>query len=176
MSTFETVAIPADWPQTTADLRTRIEEGYAELQAFLAPLSDEQLSNRPNADGWMLKDHLAHLAVWEAGIVGLMRQESRPQAMGVPLATWEQMLETHDYDALNEFIFRQHQHKTLAEVRAMFEEVHADTLATLASLNDIDLARAYPDGEGGMAPMVGWLMGNTYEHYAEHIEWMREQL
>jgi hypothetical protein len=176
MGEHATVAIPEGWPSTTADLHARIEQGYTELQAFLAPLNEQQLSAMPNADGWMLKDHLAHLAVWEAGIIALMGQKSRPQGMGVPLDVWERMLATGDYDEVNALIFEQHRAKSTAEVQAMLASTHAETLATLAALSDHDLARAYPDGEGGMAPLVGWLMGNTYEHYAEHIEWMREQL
>jgi hypothetical protein len=176
MAEYQTVPIPEGWPHRTADLHARIEQGYNELQAFLAPLNEQQLSAMPNADGWMLKDHLAHLAVWEAGIVALMRQESRPGGMDVPLDLWERTLATGDYDELNALIFERHRYKTTAEVQALFAATHAATLATLATLSDNDLARAYPIGENELAPLVGWLMGNTYEHYQEHIEWMREQL
>jgi DinB superfamily len=182
MSSTDLVAIPEDWPQTIVDLLARIEQGRGELEAFLAPLSEQQLSATPNPDGWMLKDHLAHLAVWQAGIAALLRREDRAAAMGLGPGAFAQMEATGDYDTPNAEIFRQHRHKTSAEARDFFAATYADLLATLGRMSDADLARTYsayaPEGPGEEtgAPIVGWVMGNTYEHYAEHIVWMAEQI
>ena len=182
MSSTDLVAIPESWPQTIAELVARIEQGRSELDAFLAPLSEQQLSATPNADGWMLKDHLAHLAAWQAGITALLRREDRAAAMGLGPDAFAQMEETGDYDAPNAEIFRQHRDKTTVEVRDFFDATYHDLLATLGGMSDADLARTYSNyatvvpSEQTDEPIVGWIMGNTYEHYPEHMTWMAEQL
>ena len=48
----------------------------------------------------------------------------------------------------------------------------------LAGLSDADLLKTYrhyqPDEpeENSGAPIIGWIAGNTYEHYAEHQAWV----
>jgi hypothetical protein len=52
------------FPATKAELMARIEREWAVLQALLAQVSEEQME-APGADGWSVKDQVAHLAAWE---------------------------------------------------------------------------------------------------------------
>ncbi|MEZ4610368.1 MAG: hypothetical protein R2838_09020 [Caldilineaceae bacterium] len=43
----------------------------------------------PGAEGWSVKDHVAHLDVWLRRMVALLRHEGRVAAMGVGAADFE---------------------------------------------------------------------------------------
>jgi uncharacterized damage-inducible protein DinB len=51
-------------PQDGADLLEHYREMRAELLAALEGLTEEQMSER-TLDGWSVKDHLFHLALWD---------------------------------------------------------------------------------------------------------------
>jgi hypothetical protein len=50
-------------------------------------------------------------------------------------------------------------------------------MAALGKLDDADLEKPYSHYQPGdpdeKRPVVGWVAGNTYEHYAEHTNWIR---
>ena len=46
------------------DLLRRYRESRAKLLAAIESLTDEQMSE-PSLDGWAVKDHLAHIALWD---------------------------------------------------------------------------------------------------------------
>ena len=53
-------------------------------------------------------------------------------------------------------------------------------LAAVSKLSDTDLLRPYSDFDSTPptleAPIEGWIHGNTFEHYDEHIGWLRAGL
>ena len=51
-------------PQNTVELLQHIDQDWTQLMTAIAALTVEQVIT-PNADGWTVKDHLAHLAHWE---------------------------------------------------------------------------------------------------------------
>lgn len=87
-------------PSTIAELSTRIARGRAELEEWLATLTQAQLTT-PRQEGWSIKDHLVHIAAWEAGITALFRGESRFAAMGVDMSK----VAPDDFSAINQQIF-----------------------------------------------------------------------
>ncbi len=46
---------------TVPNLLSRIDTAYNRLKTVIDPLPDERLSAPANADGWAIKDFLAHL-------------------------------------------------------------------------------------------------------------------
>jgi hypothetical protein len=52
--------------------------------------------------------------------------------------------------------------------------------SALGKLSDADLQKPYshyqPADPDEKRPVVGWVAGNTYEHYAEHIDWINQLL
>ncbi len=161
-------------PQTKSELLARIARGRVEFEALLGKSSDAQLT-APGKDGWRIQDHLIHLAVWELGVAALLRRASRFGAMGVDGV----LLASGDFDAMNDAIYRQHKDKTLAEARAYLRDAQRAILDAIVALADADLQRPYayfqPDEarEDGDEPIVRWIVGNTFGHYAEHAEWIQ---
>ncbi len=162
-------------PQDKAELLDRIERARASLDEVIDGLSAGQLS-APGSDGvWSVKDHLAHLAAWELGIAALLQHRPRYGAMQLDEKTY---LST-DTDGLNKIIYQQNKSRSLGEVRAAFRKAQRELLDVLGGLTDADLIKTYshyqPDehGEDSGAPIVSWIVGNSYNHYDEHRAWIK---
>ena len=161
-------------PRDKAELLERIQRTRAALERAIGQLSEAQLVAPGAASGWSVKDHLAHLAVWEQGLTALLQGRPRPAAMEVDEATY-----LRSEDALNALIYQRNKDRSLAEVLAAFRQAHDQVLAALAGLTDADLFKTYSHyqpnelGEDSGEPILKWVAGNTYEHYAEHHAWLR---
>lgn len=148
----------------------RLRESRAKLEETVGRLSDARMA-RPGPDGWSAKDHLAHVAIWEESLLALLEGRDREAAMGLePTPTW-------DLDAANAAIYERHRGLSLSTVRDLSQETHARVLAALARLTDADLLRPYAhyqpnDPPHNPKPVIGWIDGNTWEHYAEHARWI----
>ena len=166
---------PAD--ATIAELLDRIAEARAVLDDVVEPLSPAE-REEPLGGGWSAKLHLGHIADWEAGILALLRSESRIDAMGLTKAHWDANDET---DVVNTVMADRDQKRALADVLFRYDRVHQDLVEQIATMADSDLQLAYahfaPDeSPANPAPILGWIAGNTFEHYSEHAEWIREGL
>jgi hypothetical protein len=166
-------------PKNKSELLERMERARTGFEQAIGQLSEAQLTTPHPDSGWTIKDHLAHLAAWEAGIAALLQRQPRWEAMGVDEAT----AENHEMDDLNDIIYRQHQDRPLAEVRTYFDEAHRQMLAALSLLSDEELFKPYAYYEGEKAsddndtqPVINWISGNTYEHYEEHQGWIEALL
>jgi hypothetical protein len=118
---------------------------------------------------------MAHLACWEHSALALLRGEPRHAHLGLT-AEEHAAMSMDDQNARIVELFRD---RPLAEIRDYYESIHAELVAHVASMSDADLQRPYsyfqPDDPPYNAnPVWPWIAGNTYEHYAEHIEIMRE--
>jgi len=149
-----------------------IEESWNQLNAAIDALGPEAL-NTTGPDGWAVKDHLAHLAAWEASLIGLLEGADRARAMGI---TAEGDEET---DELNDAIWGIHRQKTADQALAYFRQTHEELLRVLGKLSDEDLQRPYndyqpndPRAPDDNRPALEWVAGNTWEHYDEHREWI----
>lgn len=157
-------------PQTKASLVARIEEARRALDQTIRPLSPAQLEAPGPAGGWSVKDHLAHLAAWEQGIAALLRRRPRWEAMGLDL---ESVL-ANDEAGINALIEERNKERPLQAVVASFRQAQQDLSDALEPLTDADLFKTYSDyqpdepGKDSGAAIIGWIIGNTYEHYDEH--------
>jgi hypothetical protein len=148
-----------------------VDRGWAELNALVDSLGPTGLM-KTGSDGWAVKDHLVHIAAWEHSLVALLEGRDRRAAMGVPETA-------EDTDAINAAVWSLHRGKTPEEALAYFRETHALLMALLSGMTDADLQRPYNDFQPNdprdpddNRPVRDWVAGNTYEHYAEHIEWI----
>lgn len=161
-------------PRTKAELVARIERGRAELEQLIAPLTEAELVAPGPDGGWSIKDHLAHLAAWERGIAALLRRQPRWEAMGLDRET---VLAT-DEDGVNALLDQQNRDRSLSEVLAALRQAQKEMSGALDSLEDADLFKPYSFYESGEEsdeseaedgpPVIGWIIGNTYDHYDEH--------
>jgi len=150
-----------------------IERGWDELNALIDSLGPDGLSVT-GADGWAVKDHLVHIAAWELSLLGLLQGADRRSAMGVPGAD-------EATDAINAAVWALHSGKTPEQALAFFRETHGSLMRKLGTLSDADLQRPYnhyqPNDRRDASdnrPVVDWVAGNTWEHYAEHIGWINQ--
>lgn len=145
------------------------------LEKLIEPVTDAQLT-APGAEGWSVKDHLMHIAVWEQGIVALLNKQSRYAAMGLTRDEWE--MADPDFDKKNGLLHERTKSRPLSDVRAAFRDSHAQMLEVLGRLTEDDLLKPYayyaPDeDDGDKRPVFSWIAGNTFGHYAEHREWIQ---
>lgn len=151
------------------ELVEKIETSRAELETVIGRLSETQLTQVTD-NGWAAKDHLAHLAAWEAGIAALLQKQVRHEAMNVDAETFWHKGE----EAINEMIYERNRERPLAEILNFFHESHQQLMAALAELSDEDLQRTYSHyqptapGDDSGAPIIGWVIGNTFGHYELH--------
>jgi len=123
-------------------------------------------------DGWAVKDHLVvHVAAWEHSLLGLIEGRDRLAAMGLPPMEKET-------DAINAAVQKQHAGETPEQVLRYFRESHGQLISALGKLSDADLQKPYshfqPSDPEQQAPVIGWVAGDTWEHYAEHIGWINQ--
>ena len=157
---------------TVSEFLQHLDAAWDELQAFIASLTPEQLTVPTDAAGWTVKDHLMHLVVWEDGINALLDGKDRREHMGVDEATWQ----SRDYYAINAVIQQQHKALALADVLAALQQSHNTFRKHVAAMRDADLQRPYRDFAStseNTQPIIGWLEGDSFGHYLEHIPWMQ---
>ena len=156
-------------PRNKKELLERIQSHRSPLEQTISQLSDSQLAAPGLTSDWSVKDHLAHLAVWEVSLAALLRHEPRHAAMKVDETSY-----LRGADAINEIVYQHNRERSLGEVLVHFRKSHQQVLAALDGLTKSDLFRTYsyyqPDepGEDSGEPILAWIAGNTYEHYAEH--------
>lgn len=153
------------------DLQARIAAGWQALQTFLAGLSHAQLTEPSDAAGWTIKDHVIHLSLWEKNILALLNSESRWASIDIDEAVWQQ-----GFEAVNRILQQRYHDLPLADVYASLEANHEALVARIAQFSDQDLLRPHREFQAGStndAPIIGWIIGDTFDHYAEHLPWMR---
>lgn len=155
-----------------ARVRERVDESWNDLWELVDSMGPESLATI-GPDGWAVKDHLAHVAAWEQSLLAIFDGRDRVQAMG--LTDVEE-----DTDSINDAVWKLHRDESSEDAVAYFRDSHAQLMATLESLGDAGLELPYahyqPAARGddnSDPPVVEWIAGNTYEHYLEHIDWIK---
>ncbi len=130
----------SDVPQTKVELIERIEAGYAAIENRLAPLSDTQLTTCTAPGEWSIKDHVAHLMIYERGMVALLRHEPRWAAMQLSMKF---VRDSESFDEINAVLYEHYCARPASEVLAALRDVHQELLQVLAGLMDEDLFKPY---------------------------------
>jgi hypothetical protein len=159
-----------------AELIEAMQAGWERLQAFIDSYSEEQLVTKKDAAGWTAKDHLMHLAVWEGSMIAVMDKQPRWEYMQVPEDVWA-TLDTGSYDEVNEVIRKKHAGLSLSEVRGELAKRHGQFIQRVEARPAEDMQLPYshflPAASDENHPLIGYLSGNSFDHYDEHMPWMR---
>ena len=164
-------------PQTKAELIAELSAGWQMLEDRLRALSEVQLTTPPAPGEWSIKDHVAHLMVYEHGIVALLRHKPRWEAMQLDR---QFVRAAESFDELNAVLYEHHKDRSAADILAAYRATHQHLLDALADLTDEDLFKPYihyqPDDHSPseQEPVIRWIVGNTYGHYDEHFPWMEQ--
>lgn len=150
-----------------------IEAGWNRLLALVESLPPDGL-RLAGPGGWAVKDHLVHLAAWELSTVALLEGLDRATEMGVP--------GLDDTEEINAAVWRAHKDLTPEQALAESRHAHERLMALLGRMSDADLQRSYnhyqpkdpKEPPAGDRPALDWVAGNTYEHYAEHVDWINQ--
>jgi hypothetical protein len=144
------------------ELLERMQAGYAQFEALLTSLKQEQMTI-PGVNGnWSIKDHIAHLLAWQDHLQELLQavldgKKEPPKP--------EQEFST--VDEINEYIYQKHKDRSLAEVLAAFRASYQRVLSTVQALSQESLNAPFPwyEDDNPIGPLAA---GDTYQHYEEH--------
>ena len=146
---------------------TRVRTERSRWNDIIARIDDD-LMLKPGVEGdWSAKDILAHVIWYEREIVGLLRARA---FVGSDL--WALPL-----DERNAGVHEETKSMTLEEARAESERVFPDLLEQLEALPED--AYGDPSSFPGMpAEWEPWFIiaGNTFNHYPDHTESLRQLL
>ena len=158
-------------PESKAELVRLIAERLVSLQDLVASVAPGELGRPLDAEGWSVKDHLAHIVAWERRALAALHGRRAFEVMGVTEAQW---LDS-SIDRLNALLFDMDKDRSIEEVRNAWRDVHASVMAVVEALTDDELAREAVDArDGGTLGQV--VAANTWQHYEEHEGWLREKL
>jgi hypothetical protein len=154
-------------PSSKAELVSQISSSRSRLQAAVDALERAALVKPVFADGWSVKDVMAHLAEWELYVVRRIearRRGGKPEVWGSDEA---------EIDATNERLFARNKDRSLDDIERFYREAHESMLATIESLSEADLlddSRREDVIGPWQSPVWMHISGNTCWHYDEHAE------
>jgi len=150
-------------------LMRRMQATRAEVMKIIESLP-EAAATRPNADGWTVKDVLAHLARWEGELVTLLWQLSQGRKLDCVLVQ-----DPMPVDQLNQDWHAADGGRPLARILADLKAVRRQTEIRLLEFSDEDLARE--DLAPELRGMALWhrVAANTFEHDEEHLDDLRRR-
>ena len=158
---------------TADEVRARIRAKRKELVDLISTMDEAALSAPGPDGGWAIKDHLVHIGAWEHWLLALFERHDRLAAMGAAGAG-------KIVDEVNAAVYEKHRHDTLDQARAYFNDAHDQLMAVLDTQSTQDLEGAYSvffppaEGESATQPVLVAVAANTYEHYDDHIGWIKE--
>jgi hypothetical protein len=160
---------------TKAELMSEIESSWSKLDTALQRLSEDQLTEPKDAEGWAVKDHLVHLAAWERSMVFTLQGKPRHEGLGVD----EALYLNGNEDEINAAIQKQFKEMPAPETMAELRNVHSQLMSLLDGLSDEDLQKPYSHylpnepGEPDSNPVLYKIHGNTAGHFNEHLGWIQ---
>ncbi len=152
---------------TKDELIHQIETEWANLQSALDGLTEEQM-HRPGVVGeWSIKDILAHITAWQTRLITTMFKAEKGFAPdtteGGPTV-----------DQMNEKFYQEMKDRSFEQVWDDFDSSHYQLLNRLKGWQEKDLfdPQKFTWMKGN--PFVEYIAGDSYEHYAEHAQQIRE--
>lgn len=156
---------------TRENLLRQIDSSWNELQTWLASLTEAQLTHPTDAVGWTVKDHLLHITMWEQAGIALLEGGSKREAMEIAPETWAQ-----GDDPINAVVQERYRDMPLKEAMQFFQQIHERMLKKLDTMTEEQLLlphRYYQPTSTEDRPIMRWIIGDTIEHYREHLPWMK---
>jgi hypothetical protein len=85
-------------------------------------------------------------------------------AMQIDQARFERL----DEDGINAILYERNRNRSITDILDDLHRTHAQVLAALEPMTYDDLMKPLYADDPQKRPLIGWVIGNTYEHYQEH--------
>jgi hypothetical protein len=156
------------------ELLSNQKKAWDEINAILNKLTDAQMIEIKDAEGWAIKDHITHLIAWQNSIIACLQHH--PRYLGLKIE--KELYINQEYDEMNDVIFKQNSKYLPKEVVSRFQDSNKKLLAELNSISESDLNEIYnkfnPDELKDERPVWEVINSNTANHIKEHIPWINE--
>jgi len=153
-----------------AELLGEMQRGYLALEAILTPLHETEMTTTGVNGDWSIKDVLTHLTAWQRVMVDRLRAAARNEEPTITGLTNEEI------DRLNQQVYQEGKSRPLAEVLTDFRITYLQIEEAVQALSWEDLADAHRFTWLNDTPLWHYVAGDTYEHYQEHSESIRDFL
>ena len=141
------------------DLLERARRERDELAALWSGLSDDEMTRRPGPQpGWSVKDVIAHITWWEQSTVNLVSRA----------LSGEMLARTETPDEINARVFADNRDMPLTTVLEAFTASFPLVESLLERLTDDEINDVEVCNIRDM-PLLYFLVGNTFAHYADHV-------
>jgi hypothetical protein len=150
------------------DLISALENSQKDIQDQLASFSEQEMIELTTADGWSVKDILAHLTRWEAELIKLLWQLSQGQRPITVHFTGPTV------DEVNDRWLAEDRTRPLERILEDFRGVRRQTIRRVESFTDTELSdtQRYSWLEG--KSLSEWVAEDTFRHEAEHLPQIEE--
>lgn len=140
------------------ELLERVRESHGKLTAALDGLSEDEATRTGLNENWSARDALSHITAWEIEGARILEELQR--------GTWKpQKFDKQAIDDFNARATEDRRSRSMAEVRAEFDEVHRRMEETLAAL---------PDEVDEATPAYKFTEAVTFRHHTHHAAQIEE--
>jgi hypothetical protein len=154
------------------ELLGNIDKSWKTFDKFINKLSEKQLTEVVDLQGWSIKDHIIHLTRWERSVEYFLQKRPRYSGLGIS----KELSDSGDIDEINKVIYLQGKNTTLSEALAEFRSCHDSVIKLILSCTDDELKEPYnqfildePEDDRKAYEVI---YSNTSGHLEEHIEWI----
>ena len=152
-------------PQNMSELLSEIDREWQELQKAIKKITPEQMT-AADPGGWSPKDNLAHLAAWMHFMhEAHLNKKPAHEVLGMDAAT----LAGLDEDGENAILFERYRNLPTAEVLSWLGSTYAKVVESLKKTPFADLMKPIRDNDPEKRPVIKSVLGNTSEHFEEHL-------
>ena len=163
-------------PVNKTELLSRIKTSYSSLFGLVENLDSALLDKSLEGGGWSIKDILAHITSWEDVLIRFhIQAQPFDQVVGLETADYWETSE----DETNEHFYRRHRDWSGERVLSYLQATHGRLIEALEALPEERLADPTVhsgDNAQAMSPLINYVIGNTYEHFEEHITMIQKIL
>jgi hypothetical protein len=156
----------------------RVTEGYQSLAEALGSFyeQDPDTQGASNRDAWTAKDLTAHIAAWEEVLLRFhIGGEHFAEVIEMPDAVYQ----VTPFDEVNAHLFEKYDAWSMDEVSEFSRRTHQALLAALLDLPE----QTYQKPSQTITalgldpyPLYEYIAANTYDHYAEHAEYIQARI
>ncbi len=156
-----------EWmPKDKAELMSAIEREWKLLLDVTEKLTDKQMMT-PDEGGWSPKDNLAHLGEWMKVLMGY-HIDHRPshEVLGVS----PEAVKDWDFNIINPLLFERNRNRPADGIMDELKQVYAQMVTKLDAMTFEDFMKPRHADDPEKRPLLGWILGDTTEHFSEHRE------